>query len=57
MREVNLADLQVGEQIGQGGFSTIHKGFLNGSPVAIKKIFDPRLTDELLQEIQNEIIM
>ena len=35
----------------------IHKGFLNGSPVAIKKIFDPRLTDELLAEIQNEIIM
>ena len=30
---------------------------LNGSPVAIKKIFDPRLTDELLNEIQNEIIM
>ena len=35
----------------------IHKGTLNGTPVAIKKIFDPRLTDELLQEIQNEIIM
>ena len=25
--------------------------------MAIKKIFDPRLTDELLAEIQNEIIM
>jgi len=25
--------------------------------VAIKKIFDPRLTDELLQEIHNEIVM
>lgn len=25
--------------------------------MAIKKIFDPRLTDELLQEIQNEIVM
>lgn len=30
---------------------------MNGSPVAIKKIFDPRLTDELLNEIQNEIVM
>ena len=30
---------------------------MNGTPVAIKKIFDPRLTDELLQEIQNEIVM
>ena len=35
----------------------IHKGFLNGSPVAIKKIFDPRLTDDLLYEIYNEIVM
>ena len=35
----------------------IYKGYLNGCPVAIKKIFDPRLTDELLFEIQNEIMM
>ena len=35
----------------------IHKGLLNGTPVAIKKIFDPRLTDELLYEIYNEIVM
>lgn len=35
----------------------IHKGKLNGTNVAIKKIFDPRLTDELLMEIQNEIVM
>jgi len=35
----------------------IHKGTLNGTPVAIKKIFDPRLTDELLFEIYNEIVM
>ena len=35
----------------------IHKGYLNGTPVAIKKIFDPSINDELLAEIQNEIIM
>lgn len=48
VREITEADLEFGEQIGQGGFSVIYEGFLNGSPVAIKKIFDPRLTDELL---------
>lgn len=57
VREVSLSDLELGEKIAQGGFSVIHKGKLNGTPVAIKKIFDPRLTDELLQEIQNEIVM
>lgn len=50
-------DIELGEKIGQGGFSTIHKGLLNGTPVAIKKIFDPRLTDDLLMEIQNEVVM
>jgi len=52
-----MDDLEVEEQISQGGFSVIHKGKLNGTPVAIKKIFDPRLTDELLQEIHNEVVM
>lgn len=35
----------------------IHNGTLNGTPVAIKKIFDPRLTEDLLNEIHNEIVM
>jgi len=41
VREVQLSDMNFGQQIGQGGFSVIHKGTLNGTPVAIKKIFDP----------------
>lgn len=57
VREITMEDLQFGEQIGQGGFSVIHKGFCNGTPVAIKKIFDPSITDDLLAEIQNEIVM
>ena len=57
MREISLSDLELGEKIAQGGFSVIHKGKLNGTPVAIKKIFDPKITDELLMEIQNEIVM
>jgi serine/threonine protein kinase len=57
VREISVSDIELGDKIAQGGFSVIHKGKLNGTPVAIKKIFDPRLTDELLQEIQNEIVM
>lgn len=57
VREITMEDIEFGEQIGQGGFSVIHKGFLNGTPVAIKKIFDPNITDDLLAEIQNEIVM
>ena len=57
VREITEQDIQYGDQIGQGGFSVIHKGFLNGTPCAIKKIFDPKITDDLLAEIQNEIVM
>ena len=57
VREISLDELHFGEQIGQGGFSVIHKGQLHGTPVAIKKIFDPQITDDLLSEIQNEIVM
>lgn len=57
VREISLEDIEIGEQISQGGFSVIHKGLLNGTTVAIKKIFDPRLTEELLYEIYNEITM
>jgi predicted Ser/Thr protein kinase len=51
VREITTNDIEVDEQIGQGGFSVIHKGTLNGTPVAIKKIFDPNMTNELLSEI------
>ena len=37
VREISMEDLEFGEKIGQGGFSVIHKGYLNGTPVAIKK--------------------
>lgn len=51
VREFTMNDIEMGELIGRGGFSVIHKGLLNGTPVAIKKIFDPSITNELLAEI------
>jgi len=47
----------LGDQIGQGGFSVIRKGNWRGSEVAVKVIFDPVMTDELLSEITNEVRM
>jgi len=40
-----------------GGFSIVHKGVFRGSTVAIKKIFDPVITPELKEELNNEISM
>jgi hypothetical protein len=32
-----------------GGFSTIHRGRYKGIEVAVKKVFDPKVNEELLQ--------
>jgi hypothetical protein len=32
-----------------GGFSTIHRGRYKGTEVAVKKVFDPKVSEELLQ--------
>jgi hypothetical protein len=31
-----------------GGFSTIHRGRYKGIEVAVKKVFDPKVSEELL---------
>lgn len=48
-------DVELGELINQGGFSVVHKGFWHGTKVAIKKLFDPNITQELLAEFDNEV--
>eukprot|EP00742_Colponemidia_sp_Colp-10_P002417 GILJ01002577.1.p1 GENE.GILJ01002577.1~~GILJ01002577.1.p1 ORF type:complete len:545 (-),score=81.60 GILJ01002577.1:98-1732(-) len=55
--EVDFSEVETGDRISQGGFSVVHKGVWRGTTVAIKKIFDPVVTDELISELQNEITM
>lgn len=51
--EINFNDMELYEQISMGGFSTIHRGFYKGLEVAVKKTFNPKITEELLQEFSN----
>lgn len=55
--EINYEDLKIGNQIGQGGFSVIYKSNYLQCQVAVKLIFDPKITEELLNEFNNEIKM
>lgn len=50
-----FAEVEMGEQISQGGFSVVHKGTWNGTKVAIKKLFDPKINEELIAEFDNEV--
>mmetsp|Transcript_109758 Transcript_109758/g.310516 ORF Transcript_109758/g.310516 Transcript_109758/m.310516 type:complete len:610 (+) Transcript_109758:65-1894(+) len=52
-----LDEVEIGCQIAQGGFSSVHHARWHCSPCALKKIFDPVITEELRSEFENEVRM
>lgn len=52
-----LEEVAVGNMIAQGGFSSVHHATWMCTPCALKKIFDPVLTEELKAEFENEVQM
>lgn len=52
-----LEEVEIGHQVGQGGFCTVHHAMWRSTPCALKKIFDPVLTDDLRSEFENEVRM
>ena len=55
--EIEFNELDIGSEIGSGGFSIIKRGSWRGTDTAIKIIFDPEITEDLLDEITNEVRM
>lgn len=53
----SLEEVQVGSMIAQGGFASVHHATWQCTPCALKKIFDPVLTEELKSEFENEVRM
>ncbi|CAJ1398088.1 unnamed protein product [Effrenium voratum] len=50
-----MVEVQLGEILNQGGFSVVHKGSWHGTKVAVKQLFDPNISAELLAEFDNEV--
>ena len=55
VNKISFNQLGLGKKIGQGGFSEIYESQWLGIPVAVKVIFDPKITEDLLEEFNNEI--
>lgn len=55
--EIPYEELEMDDQIGQGGFSVIKVGKWRSTDVAIKIIVDPVITEELIAEVRNEVQM
>jgi hypothetical protein len=52
--QIPYEDLEIQDQIGGGGFSLVYRGLWKGTPVAIKKWFDPNATEQMMQEFRLE---
>ena len=57
LAEINVNELTLGPKINQGGFSIIVRGKWRGTNCVVKKIFDPVITDDLMDEFTNEVAM
>merc|ERR1719433_1665715 len=51
----DFSEVELGDIMAQGGFSVVHRGMWNSTQIALKKLFDPKINDELLAEFDNEV--
>jgi serine/threonine protein kinase len=54
---VDFREIDIGERIGGGGVGIIYKGWWNQQPVALKTLFDARISHDLKQEYMDELLV
>ena len=52
---IDVDDIEMGEQIGGGGFALVHRARWRGKSVAVKAMFDPRVDEQLKREFLDEL--
>lgn len=55
--EISYGEIELGDRIGGGGIGVIYHGYYRNEPVALKTLFDPRVSEELKQEYLNELLV
>ncbi|GBG29214.1 Protein kinase, putative [Hondaea fermentalgiana] len=56
-RQIDIREVEVGEQIGGGGFAIVYEGFWKGKQVALKTLFDPRADAAVKKEFMDELFV
>jgi serine/threonine protein kinase len=52
--EINYSDLELGKELGKGGFGVVYKGVYRHIPVAIKQLHNASLNEGALEEFKSE---
>ena len=50
-------EIELGEMIGGGGFALVYEGKWRGRQVALKTLFDPRVTESVKREYMDELLV
>lgn len=54
---IQFSELELGERIGGGGVGLIYKGYWKNEPVAVKTLFDSRISADLKKEYMYELLV
>ncbi len=54
---VNFSEIELAERIGGGGVGIIYKGWWGDRPVALKTLFDARISGDLKKEYMDELLV
>lgn len=55
--QIDYSDIDVREKIGGGGIGVIHLGYYKNKSVAIKTLFNPRVTEDVKKEYMDELLV
>jgi hypothetical protein len=56
-KNIEFKDVEIGERIGGGGIGIIYDGWYQNQQVALKTLFDPRVSEELKQQYMDELLV
>lgn len=56
-KNVDFSEIELGDRIGGGGVGIVYKGWWKDEPVALKTLFDARISADLKKEYMDELLV
>lgn len=53
--DIHAEELEIRDNIGGGGFALVNRAIWHGTPVAVKRFFDPECREEAMSEFNAEL--